>query len=172
MCAHVDLREANNVPEFATRVRDHVLKCPGKSLWAEKTPRNIRTIGKFISTFPRSPVIHLVRDPRDVITSLMGRRKSLINTIESWLGSVSAIQPYSESAQVLQIRYEDLCRSPEETISSVFSFLNVSDDTRCILSDQEERSRKLPQGKFKVAARLHSPSRRQANESQGVYPYD
>jgi len=131
-------KEADDFSSFINRVRKHVTELTGKPIWAEKTPRNLRVIGKFINTFPDARIIHIVRDPRDVITSLSGRKKPLLQNIESWLGAVSAIQPYKDHNQVLQIRYEDLCQNPETTMQKVFEFLNISTDTNCIFNSENE----------------------------------
>ena len=137
-------QEAEAFPELALRIRDHVLARTGKKLWAEKTPRNIRAIAQFVEMFPEARVIHIVRDPRDVICSLMGRSKAAANAIESWLGSVSTIQPLAGHENVRQVRYEDLCREPERVMGELFEFLGVSADTSCLFSD-EGASRELGQ---------------------------
>ena len=159
--------EADCFPDFIMRVRDHILNYTRKKVWAEKTPRNIRVIGKFIEMFPNARVIHIVRDPRDVIVSLMGRGKTVPQAIETWLASVSAIQPYAQSPTVLQVRYEDICRNPMEGLDSVFNFLGVPSEKQHFFSDAT-RSHRLGQMKEHKSWGL-SPDQQCSTQSVGRY---
>ena len=127
--------ESEDITSLARRMQRHVTQRTGKSIWAEKTPRNIRVISKFIKTFPDAKIIHIVRDPRDVIASLMKRKKSLLNAAEAWLGSVAAIGPHRHSSQLLELRYEDLCFDADKVMQKVCDFLNIEFDTRYFSSD-------------------------------------
>lgn len=110
--------------ELIRRVETHVLKQTGKSIWVEKTPRNIRVIGHFLRAFPQAKVIHIIRDPRDVILSLQQRGKSVLHAAETWLCSIASIQPYRNRHNVLEVHYEELCRQPDVVLSQVCSFLD------------------------------------------------
>jgi hypothetical protein len=46
------------------------------------------------------------------------------------MASVAAIQPYRTHANVLEIRYEELCTEPEPTLRRVCAFLDVEYDSR------------------------------------------
>jgi hypothetical protein len=116
---------SRSINELAARVRDHVLATTGKPIWAEKTPRNIRVIDRFLGAFPAARVIHIVRDPRDVLLSLHRRGKSLLAAAETWLASVAAITPHQDSGRVLNVRYEDLCRDPARTLAGICAFIGV-----------------------------------------------
>ena len=70
-------------------------------------------------------MIHIVRDPRDVILSLMERGASVYKAAERWLTSVSAIHNYRKHPNVLEIKYEDLILETEKTLHRVSSHLNV-----------------------------------------------
>ena len=117
--------ESDNIVELANRMKDHVLALAGKRIWAEKTPANIYLIDRFLRTFHAASVIHIVRDPRDVILSLVGRGVSIFKAAERWLTSVSAIHNYRKHPNVLEIKYEDLILETEKTLLRVSSHLNV-----------------------------------------------
>lgn len=117
--------ESNNIIELTSRLKNHVLEITGKSIWAEKTPTNIYLIGKFLQAFPEAKVIHIVRDPRDVILSLMGRGLSVSKAAERWLTALSSIHNYRNHPNVLEIKYEDLILETGKTLSRVSSHLNL-----------------------------------------------
>lgn len=116
---------AGSFREFVQRIRTHVLHRTGKRVWAEKTPRNVRVIRHFVEGFPDGRVIHVVRDPRDVVASLSGRSKGLLHAAETWLGSVGAMAPYRQHPRVLEVRYEDLCHDPAATMTRVWRWLGL-----------------------------------------------
>jgi protein-tyrosine sulfotransferase len=127
---------ATNINELAAQVQTHVLARTGKRVWAEKTPRNIRVVDKFIHAFPAAKVVHIVRDPRDVLLSLARRGKSLLEAAETWMGSTAAIAPHRHNPNVLEVRYEDLCREPDATLERVCRFIGVGFDPTYFRSDR------------------------------------
>jgi hypothetical protein len=129
--------EAPDLHALADRMERHVKEVTGKPVWAEKTPWNIRVIGRFIESFPDARVIHIVRDPRDVILSLARKRRSRrwLRWASTWLASVAAIQPYRARANVIEIRYEDLCTEPASTLRQVCEFLGVAAGMRYFRGD-------------------------------------
>jgi hypothetical protein len=118
-------RESRTLQELAGRAADHVRQLTGKPVWLEKTPWNIYAIGRFIESFPDARVIHLVRDPRDVIASLCkrGPRHFPLRAAQHWMTSVAAIQPHRLRANVIEVRYEDLCRNSEPELERICRFL-------------------------------------------------
>jgi len=117
--------ESNNIVEFTNRFKEHILALTKKRIWAEKTPTNIYLIDKFLQTFPDAKVIHIVRDPRDVVLSLMERGASAYKAAERWLTSLSAIRNCRYHSNVLEIKYEDLILETEKTLKKVSSYLNI-----------------------------------------------
>jgi hypothetical protein len=117
--------ESKAFVDLVDRLKRHVLALAGKSIWAEKTPENIFTVGRFLRMFPGAKILHIVRDPRDVVLSLMARGLSSIMAAEAWLTSVAAIQNYRSHPSVLEIRYEDLVFETERILSEVCSHLKV-----------------------------------------------
>lgn len=127
---------ARSINELAATVQAHVLARTGKRLWAEKTPRNVRVIGKFVDAFPEAKVIHIVRDPRDVLLSLARRGKPLLEAAETWIASTAALAAHRGNPRVLEVRYEDLCRESDATLARICSFLGVAFDPDDFRSDR------------------------------------
>jgi hypothetical protein len=127
---------------LATRFHDHVVRFTGRPIWAEKTPRNIRVIGKFLAAFPEAKVVHIVRDPRDAVLSMLSKvgNPDPVRPTAGWLASVSAIQPYRDRPNVHEIRYEDLCSQPEVALSKLCAFLGIDFDRKHFAPENAEVS--------------------------------
>lgn len=100
----------------------------------EKTPRHALFLDRIHSAFPRSKVIGLVRDGRDVLSSLRAfgqdwskRMGEVSNGAEHWLRYNRAMIERSAELQepTLLIRYEDLLQDFHGALTSVFEFLEL-----------------------------------------------
>lgn len=112
----------------------------GKQRIAEKTPHNALFFQQLHRLFPASPLIHVLRDGRDVISSLLkmnwvdphtGRpleyTQNARKAAEYW---VSVVQQGRQAGQnpaarpfYYEIRYEDIVSRPEETLQAMFAFI-------------------------------------------------
>lgn len=130
------VEESNDINELANKFKKHVLQLTKKVIWAEKTPENIFTIDKFRKRFPDDKIIHIVRDPRDVVLSLMNRGYTALSAAEVWLTSVAAIQNYRRHHNVLEVRYEDLILNAKKTLESICNHLAVEYKMEYFLNDK------------------------------------
>jgi len=119
------LKNSESFIEFISNFKKHVVG-NNKRVWVEKTPENIFMIKYFLKEFPRGKVIHIVRDPRDVILSLMNRGVEKQVAAEVWLSSVASIQPFINNNSVLEVKYEDLVLKPSEALKEICGFVGVS----------------------------------------------
>ncbi|MGH7491659.1 MAG: sulfotransferase family protein [bacterium] len=103
---------AHEIPESCTR-------------WCEKTPRNVIYFERILRHFGKQArLIHIVRDGRDVVTSVHPREASRYwITPHRWVMDVAAGQRLEKHPQVLTIRYEDLVRNYEATIRRICEFI-------------------------------------------------
>ena len=77
LVAVVDWKPADNDPDSLEPARlDRLYRellwrriPPSAQRWCEKTPRNVHHIDKILDFWPNSRFFHIVRDPRDVLTS-------------------------------------------------------------------------------------------------------
>ena len=78
-------------------------------------------------------VIVIIRDPRDMITSMIGREgrkfvgkaKPLLFILRHWRKSVSFCLNYESDSNFMFIRYEDLIQHSENTLHRISSFLSI-----------------------------------------------
>lgn len=96
----------------------------GKSRWAEKTPGNIVHIDRIVAFWPRAKVIHILRDPRDVFSSMLeaGKSTSPEDFASVWSRMVPPADP-AASEHLLPIRYENLIADTERTMHCVLDFV-------------------------------------------------
>jgi sulfotransferase family protein len=114
----------------------------GKRRWCEKTPG--QPAASVLALFPEAQIVHIVRDPRDVIASSLQTPWTRGNAAElarSWRRFTT------ENVQVgfrrgpegfLQIRYEDLTRDPSAVLRVICAFLGEAFDPE-MLTDLDRR---------------------------------
>ncbi len=97
----------------------------GKVIAGEKSPMHCRYLAEILENFPESPVIYVMRDPRDVVRSMQkafGVRTD--GAVELWN---EAFLSYSEASRPVHlVRYEELVRKPVEAVGAMCAFLGQS----------------------------------------------
>lgn len=104
---------------------------PEAKRWGDKTPHNILSLSQIDAVFPEAQIIHIFRDGRDVAASYLqlGWVKSLEDACDMWLTRIQAALAYAQRAdgrKFLEVRYEDLARTPEPIIQQVCTFLELT----------------------------------------------
>ena len=129
-CAWQMLSTSRSMADFAGRFHQHVLGLTNKSVWAEKTPANIMCFSRFLHVFPQAKIIHIIRDPRDCVLSIMRRGSgcSLLRAAETWLSRVAAGYSVRGDSRVLDIHYEDLVLHTLSTMEKVCRFIGLAFD--------------------------------------------
>jgi hypothetical protein len=107
---------------------EHVLSPAGKSMFVEKTPTNVYNFCGLSKLEPAIPLIHIVRDGRDVVSSLMRRGWSLFRAGSRWLYDTLSGLSARNSVGYLEIRYEDLVRKPAPALGKIFAHLYLPFD--------------------------------------------
>lgn len=145
---------------FATLIEDLLLPAAddkNAELLSEKTPYNITVFAELLELLPHCRAIHIVRDPRAVIASLLnvGRRAQTKNApVLSWATDFDAAIPFVKEAldfglkaqerfgeRLLTLTYETLVSQPEDTIHTVCGFLGLAFDPSML----EPHTRKHPE---------------------------
>jgi hypothetical protein len=110
----------------------------------EKTPAHGYFVHEILAVYPDAVLIHIVRDPRDVVASInqmlvgMGKKpRSAYERAVVWASSVRA----ARRSDLLTLRYEDLARNPEATLARVFAAIGRPfDPARVPLAHESARS--------------------------------
>lgn len=116
-------------PDVLAAVMTTFAQRQGKERWSEKTPH--QSPDEIWAAFQSAQVVHLVRDPRDVVASVA--RAPFTNagngpaaTARAWREFNAAAAAAGRGAgpqRYLLVRYEDLCNEPEPVMDRVFDFL-------------------------------------------------
>jgi len=147
----------------------------GKARIAEKSPNNIFFFQHLHMMFPESPLIHVIRDGRDVVCSLLtmnwinpqtGRRVEYTTdarkAAEYWASAVAMGRRASQNPSIrpryLEVRYEDIVLNPEETLRKLFSFLGEPWDPAVLAYHQTERNLAGESSAEQVSKPLYSAS--------------
>lgn len=132
-----------NLPEperSLSRIIDEVFKCysaqhfPEATVWGDQSPIHTFYWPWILATFPKAKYLHLVRDGRDAIASLLERGKyleremSLEEATHRWIISVhnaNSLKARVASDQFLEIHYEELVTQPVQVLHRVSEFVGI-----------------------------------------------
>jgi hypothetical protein len=127
---------------FVARIFDTYAARRGKPLAGDKTPGYVRRMAQIHELWPRARFVHIVRDPRDVVLSMLdwrGGRKAagqygtwemdpVVSTALYWRLSVAVGR---ETGAALgaglyrEVRYEDLVAAPDHELERICEFLGL-----------------------------------------------
>ncbi len=102
----------------------------GKTIWGEKTPKNLFYVDKIHEMMPDARFIHIIRDPRAVVNSMNRFARfvddSVLNAF-NWLQAADfgfrILQKSVPARLRLEIKYEDLVSDVEGTTRKICEFL-------------------------------------------------
>jgi hypothetical protein len=128
-----DLDGCNNVKDLIDRIHTIYMKKLNKSIWGQKTPRFVRYGDLIKSVYPTAKFIHVIRDPRAVVNSLIRsnvHRSNVYYASQRWLRDVQAGLQLKEKfpQDVKQVLFEDLVTQPEDILLEICTFLGINFD--------------------------------------------
>jgi hypothetical protein len=104
----------------------------GAELAIEKTPDHVLHLHYIRHLFPKAKVIHVIRDPRDVVVSQLAAAaswgedwapKNAAEAAERWVQWVNTGRKYAESNTYTEVRYETLINDGPRELARVYDFL-------------------------------------------------
>lgn len=123
-----------------------LLKRNKKTNCCEKTPQHLLNIDEILRFYPNAKIIHLIRDGRDTVNSLIKmpwRPEGLLNNSRFWkryakLGIAIANKYANKVDNYISIRYEDLLYDPVTSIKRLCLFCDYQFETQ-MLDTQEQK---------------------------------
>jgi hypothetical protein len=116
---------------FLHTIYANALAQTGKTHLVDDNTFNILYATELLDLLPSGKLLHMVRDPRDVVASYLQQRwtpNSLPEAIRyyrqvmsCWLDTRSAL----DEKRLLEIRLEDLCKDPKSTLGQVASWADL-----------------------------------------------
>ncbi len=134
---------------LAVGVFENVLAAkPGASVFLEKSPNNSFNIDLIVRCFPGAKFIHVIRDGRDVATSVLAARKSWGRQWATRHAGDAAAEwqrAVTESARLkkmtgsyAEVRYEDMLVDGRNELARIFDFLELPVE-ECFVAETFER---------------------------------
>lgn len=125
----VALENPRTLPECISAVMEAYARERGKAVWGDKSPSYITDIDDLYNLFPRARFIHLIRDGRDVASSLVRQwwgSNDFVNAMRSWRELVywsRKLLRMIPPEQTFELRFEDLVENPEQKLREITTFL-------------------------------------------------
>jgi hypothetical protein len=129
------LDECHNAGHFLRIVMSEIARTQGMQRWAENSPECLLHLPLIKQLIPDALVIHIIRDGRDVATSLekvryvhpfpWEERQNLIGSGVYWEWIVQRGRGYGKhlGKDYLEVRFEDLIASTQATLNQVGHFI-------------------------------------------------
>lgn len=134
------LEGCRNPGDFLRIVMDEIARTQGVQRWAENSPECLLHLPLIKRFIPDALVVHIIRDGRDVATSLervryvrpfpWEERQNLIGSGVYWQWIVQQGRAYGKllGPDYLEVHFEDLIRSPQQTLNRIGQFIDHSLD--------------------------------------------
>jgi hypothetical protein len=151
----------DKVRELFESLHGNYARSQGKTRWADKSPDYALMLDYVEALYPQCQVVHLVRDPNDVVQSWIrfyGVR-SVRRAAQSWVRYVRAAHDYARTHpadRALEIRYEDVVGNPERSLQELFTWLGEPWTPEVLDFDQHAHS--LAGGPLRLGRRGDGPS--------------
>lgn len=133
----------DNFADIVAVVNREFMLRQNKRRWGDKTPGYVRHLAMIKELFPNAKVIHIVRDGRDVVPSLLRywsvgpQTDSFVETALYWRDHVLAglnEGPLAFGDRYFEITYEDLVQNPEPTVRSICRFIDEEFEPQMLVS--------------------------------------
>ena len=138
----------SHVRDLFSWVQEQRAEAKGKVRWADKTPTYALILDFIDDLYPDCQVIHVVRDPVDVIDSWRRRVGNLQarQAVRAWPEHIRAARAFRDSHSAdrfTEIRYEDLVAQPEKVMPPVVAWLGEPWDDAMLHLPPRKRARPL-----------------------------
>ncbi len=153
---------------YLERVRQLAIVEPGAVWFTDKMPLNETHLGLIALMFPRSPLIHVLRHPLDIVLSTFSNHLthgfycsySLESAARHYALVLDLIEHYRSqmTLRYLPVRYEDIVDDQEGSIRRILDFIGEPFDERC-LAFHENRRYARTASYAQVTERLYDRSR-------------
>jgi hypothetical protein len=123
---------------------DDIRRRAGALYVVDKTPSNVLGFSDLQHMLPDSPLIHLLRDGRDVVASLLAqswkdldsgrplpRTRDPRAAAAHWVRSVQAARSVAPG-RLIEVRYEALVARPQQTLQALMDRLGIPFDPRML----------------------------------------
>lgn len=137
-------QEATSYPAFFAALLAFYAEVHGKRIGGEKTPQHALHAATLRRWYPDARLIHLVRDPRDVVASLKrmpwGSGAALTDA-KLWRDCVEGAEALSADPLFCRVRYESLVADPAGELARLCHFLGLDFEPAMLQGDAKKSDR-------------------------------
>ena len=119
------VRAHKSLSDFAEGYFSRPLEQYGATFWAEKTPTNVVSFMHFAEVFDDAHVVHIVRNPLDVIASLVSRGHTVFHAVSRYLFNTACGLRARGLVGYHEVVYEELVTDPEGTLVGLLEPLGI-----------------------------------------------
>jgi len=139
------------VSTFIQTCLESIRKKQGKTIFQEDNTHNMLFASSLLKLVPEGKMVHIVRDPRDVLSSLQQQRwaPTEIEHLIAWYSGVMKTwfseREHCQADKIKEIRFEDLMESPKKTLNELCSFVGIELEEQMLSIDLSQHH----QGRYK-----------------------
>ncbi len=133
------LRDGTSYASLFAALLVHFAESEGKQRCGEKTPQHALLTETLCEWYPGASIIHLVRDPREVVASLQRvpwASNSVVVNTRTWIQCNLAARKSSHRPEYLMVRYQDLVSRPEEELVRICGHLHEDYSPSMLVPDE------------------------------------
>jgi len=118
----------------------------GKSRWGNKTPKYVLHLPLIHELFPHAKIIHVIRDPRDVVASILkaGWTSTVKETAHYWeervLAGIRDGRKLGDD-RYYELKYESLLQKPGDVTRQICDWLSIGFDIDFIQDYKQDDNR-------------------------------
>lgn len=145
--------EATSYPAMFAAVLRYYAESQGKARCGEKTPQHAFAVKTLSEWFPGAFILHIVRDPRDVVASLLRMpfgSPSVVTNARIWLRRTFAAREASQQEHYREVRYEALVADPERELAGLCEFIGEEYSPSLLVADRTEMERTDERDRFRT----------------------
>jgi hypothetical protein len=133
-----------SVANLLSCLTEHHMKSHGKIRWAEKTPGHLRYVNQIREYFPNSPILRILRDPRDVALSLINvpwGPDTFLDALMSWRYFDNLSKDFFLNDDLCYtLRFEDLVIKPERELKKICKFIGENFEVNMLNTSKSSAS--------------------------------
>jgi hypothetical protein len=128
-----------DLSDFVDRYRQFREQVRGRPIdvMVEKTPVNVASAAMFLEAFPQGHFVHVIRDPRHVVGSLIHRGFGLAEATVIWSQQVVHGARLKDHPRVSTVTYAELLSDPFETATRIAQAVGVDARPNVVRSNFE-----------------------------------
>ena len=131
----------------------------------DKSPQNVYGMVLIKAYFPKAKFIHIIRNPLDVVASIMrghpGLSSNVLGAINYWKEAVLILKTLKHvwKDDIIEIKYENFCEKPQCVLNDLMDFLQedllLSEELKTMINKPSADNLTVLTDKDKSMVRMH-----------------